>query len=63
MSNNPERYTPETLVKKVRCTQCRSKLKDGTIVIHHYDERNKLKAYICSEKCLTSYNGRKENPE
>jgi hypothetical protein len=50
------------LDKKTRCTECKKKLLDGTQVVC-YKQGNKIKAYLCCEKCVTQYKYRKENLE
>ena len=44
-----------TLEKKIRCTNCKTKLTEGRQVVRVYDTRGKVRANLCSEKCLNSY--------
>jgi len=52
MKNNPKL---SVLTKKVRCTECNLRMNNGKQVILVFNEHNKIKAYLCSDKCLNAY--------
>ena len=48
------KYLP--LDKKRKCTNCRTKMVDGTPVSMVFNHNDKIKGYFCSEQCYRNWN-------